>query len=52
MAVRAAADPAKAELVAQAKEEQAARESKQASKQRKRMKKIKAELAAAKRPGR
>jgi len=45
----AAADPAKAELAAQAKEEQAAAETKQARKQRKRMKKIRAGLAEAER---
>lgn len=45
----AAADPAKAELAAQAKEEQAAAETKQARKQRKRMNKIRAKLAEAER---
>ena len=48
----AAPDPARAELAAQAKEEQAARESKQARKQRKRMKKIRAKLAEAEWPKR
>jgi PPK2 family polyphosphate:nucleotide phosphotransferase len=45
----AAPDPARAELTAQAKEEQAAKESKQARKQRKRMKRIMEKLAEAKR---
>jgi PPK2 family polyphosphate:nucleotide phosphotransferase len=45
----AAPDPAKAELAAQAKERQAARETKQARRQRKRMKQIRATLADAQR---
>jgi PPK2 family polyphosphate:nucleotide phosphotransferase len=45
----AAADPARAELAAQAKQEQAAKESKQARKQRKRMKKVREKLAEAER---
>jgi hypothetical protein len=48
----AAADPARAELAAQAKEEQAARESKQVRKQRKRMKKVREKLVEADRSGR
>jgi PPK2 family polyphosphate:nucleotide phosphotransferase len=43
----AAPDPAQAELAAKARQEQAAEETKQARKQRKRMKKIRAELAEA-----
>jgi PPK2 family polyphosphate:nucleotide phosphotransferase len=45
----AAADPVRAELAAQAKEEQAVRESKQARKQRKRMKQIREKLVEAER---
>jgi PPK2 family polyphosphate:nucleotide phosphotransferase len=45
----AAADPARAELAAQAKEEQAVRESRQARKQRKRMKQIREKLVEAER---
>jgi len=45
----AAADPAKTELAAQAKEDQAAEESKQARKQRERMKRIRKKLVEAER---
>lgn len=45
----AAPDPARAELTARAKEEQAAKENKQARNQRKRMKRIMEKLAEAKR---
>jgi len=48
----AAPDPARAELAAKARQEQAAEESKQARKQRKRMRKIGAKLAEAERPKR
>ncbi len=48
----AAADPAQAELAAQAKQEQAAGETKQARKQREQMKKIRAKLAEAEQPKR
>ena len=43
----AAPDPAQAELAAKARQEQAAEETRQARKQRKRMKKVRAELAGA-----
>ena len=46
---RATPDPARAELTARAKEEQAAKENKQARNQRKRMKRIMEKLAEAKR---